>query len=78
MYTLIPRACGHGPWDLGVHIRQITRACVTTIIIYIANCIFLVAYIIYMYIHSPCICNCSSFPVKPCIYIKGVYCTVNQ
>ena len=29
MYTLIPRACG--PRDSGVHIRQNTRAHVTTI-----------------------------------------------
>jgi len=29
MYTLCPRACG--PWASGVHIRQTTRAHVTTI-----------------------------------------------
>ena len=29
MYALSPRA--YGPWALGIHIRQITRAYVTTI-----------------------------------------------
>ena len=29
MYALSPRACG--PWALGIHIRQIPRAHVTTI-----------------------------------------------
>ena len=29
MYALSPRACG--PWALGIHIRQITRAYVTTL-----------------------------------------------
>ena len=29
MYALSPQACG--PWALGIHIRQITRADVTTI-----------------------------------------------
>ena len=38
MSTLSPRACG--PQDLGVHIRQITRACVTTVTSGTANLTF--------------------------------------
>ena len=48
MYALSPRACG--PRALGIHIRQITRAHVTTI-----KCMYVRTYMhayVYMYVRT--------------------------